>query len=121
LNQTLYTAMVEGYDASRLYTLSVYVLATAKQEGFEYFLSPYIKSTSTEILGPHELVEFTQDANKFAKASFITPENAQRYISAVPRKYEWMARALVTLLTELRYTMRVLSETKILIDTGRMQ
>jgi hypothetical protein len=56
-------------------------------------------------------------------ASFGTPafltDRAPRFVSREPKKTRWMAERIVTMLTELRYVLTVLSEHPILVDTGQ--
>jgi hypothetical protein len=74
------------------------------------------------LFGPYSLHDFAPSAAKFGKPDFTQPQNAARYIASVVKyrkKDKLKAEAVVSLLTELRYTIRVLAHNPILVDTGQ--
>lgn len=102
--------------------LALYILAVSQGDCREYVLSPYIKSVmGGEFLGPHELRQFQNGAERFGQPSFCHQEVARSFINANPKKYRWMAEAMVTMIHELRYCLGALAKAPILVDTGQYQ
>jgi hypothetical protein len=121
LNQTLYTCMNEAKADLPIPMLAIFVLACSQATGMEYILSPYVIHQNHGILfGPFSLRDFDPAAAKFGQPYFTEPEYTEAYIAAVSRKRQWMAEALVLMLSQLRACMRVLSSSPIMVDTGKM-
>jgi hypothetical protein len=122
LNQTLYTCMNEANPDLPIPILAIFVLACSQRTGMEAILSPYVIHDNHGIFfGPFSLREFDPAAAKFGQPRFTEPQRAARYIAAVTsRKRQWMAQALVSMLTELRACMRVLASSPIMVDTGQL-
>jgi RecA/RadA recombinase len=124
INQTLYTCMSEANPDLAIPMLAIYLLAVAQRDGRESVFSPYINDTNHGLFfGPYSLRNFAPSAVKFGKPEFTQPQNAASYIASVVKyrkKDKWKAEAVVSLLTELRYCLRVLASNPILIDTGQM-
>jgi hypothetical protein len=123
INQTLYTCMSEANPDLTIPMLAIYLLAVAQRDGRESVFSPYINDTNHGFLfGPYSLYDFAPSAAKFGKPDFIEPQNAARYIASVVKyrkKDKEKAEAVVSMLTELRYCLRVLASNPILVDTGQ--
>jgi hypothetical protein len=104
--------------------LATYVLASAQRDGRERVFSPYVQHYNHGILfGPFSLEAFEESARKFGEVGFVEPQRSARFIAAVvkyAKKEQWMAEAVVSMLTELRYTMQILAKNPILVDTGQM-
>ena len=119
----VYTCMSEANPDLSIPMLAIYVLAVAQRDGRESVFSPHINDTNHGFLfGPYSLQDFAPSAAKFGKPDFIEPQHAARYIASVVKfrkKEKWKAEAVVSLLTELRYTIRVLAHNPILVDTGQ--
>jgi hypothetical protein len=54
----------------------------------------------------------------FGTPAFLT-DRAEHFVDMQTKKTRWMAERIVTMLTELRYVLTVLSEHPILVDTGQ--
>ena len=123
INQTLYTCMSEANPDLAIPMLAIYLLAVAQRDGRESVFSPHINDMNHGFLfGPYSLHDFAPSAAKFGKPDFTQPQNAARYIASVVKyrkKDKLKAEAVVSLLTELRYTIRVLAHNPILVDTGQ--
>jgi hypothetical protein len=122
LNQTLYTCMHEVNPNLPLPMLALFLLACSQRTGMELLLSPYVIHDNHGFLfGPFSLRDFDPAADKFGQPHFTEPQRSARFIAAVTsRKKRWMAQAWVSMLTELRACMRVLSSSPIMVDTGHM-
>jgi len=123
LNHSLYRCMVEKNPDYAIPPLAIYVLVAAQGDEREYILSPHIDSVLLDgfFIGPYHLRGFTQSAARFGKPEFTHPANAAAYIAAVPKKRQWMAERVVSLLTELRYCIRSLASEPAMVDTGQHQ
>jgi hypothetical protein len=123
LNQTLYACMSEANPDLSIPMLAIYLLAVAQRDGREYVFSPHIDYRNLGLFfGPYALYDFAPSAAKFGKPDFTQPQNAARYIASVVKfrkKDKWKAEAVVSMLTELRYCLRVLAHSPILVDTGQ--
>jgi len=124
LNQALYACMSEANPNLYIPILAIYILAAAQRDRREYVFSPYIKHYNHGFFfGPFSLETFEESARKFGEAWFVEPQRSARYIAAVAKyakKEQCMAEAVVSMLTELRYVMTVLSShSPILVDTGQ--
>jgi hypothetical protein len=124
LNQCLYASMSEANPNLSIPMLAIYLLAAAQRDGREFVFSPYVQSYNHGfIFGPFSLRGFDSSAAKFGQPGFVEPNRAASYIAAVAkyaRKEKWMAEAVVSMLTELRYTLQVLADNPILVDTGQL-
>ena len=87
---------------------AIYVLATAQGSTMEYVFSPYLKTESREFFGPHYVREFREGMASFGTPAFLT-DRAERFVQSQHKNYRWMAESIVTMLTELRYVLTVLS------------
>jgi hypothetical protein len=119
LNDTLYQAMLEKRSDLPVPALALYILAVSQEDGREYILSRWVKRSLGELTG------FEPGAEQMGKPWFVIPVNSRAYLSQITKgskkRYIWMAEALVSMLTELRYCMEVLSREPIMVDTGKMQ
>ena len=118
LNDSLYATMSERRADISIAPLAIYVLATAQGNTMEYVFSPYIKSESIEFFGPHYVRAFRDGMASFGTPAFLT-DRAGRFVSIQSKKHRWMAERIVTMLTELRHVLTVLSECLVMVDTGQ--
>jgi hypothetical protein len=98
--------------------LAIYVLATAQANTMEYVFSPYLKTESIEFFGPHYVRAFRDGMASFGTPAFLTGR-ATRFVQSQHKNYRWMAERIVTMLTELRYVLSVLTQHPILVDTDQ--
>jgi hypothetical protein len=57
----------------------------------------------------------------FGELSFVNQDAASKFIATQRKKDKEIATAFVTMVTEFRYTMDVLAQQPILVDTGQYQ
>jgi len=123
LNQALYACMSEANLNLYIPMLAIFVLVAAQRDGWEYVFSTHITHFNHGFLwGPFSLKEFKQSARKFGEPWFVEPQRGAGYIASVAKyakKEKWMAESVVDLLTELRYTMLVLAQNPIRVETGQ--
>jgi hypothetical protein len=134
LNQSLYRCMVEKTTRFIIPPLALYMLAVSQQDGSDSIFAPYIKTgwlDDNYFRGFQKVRGATLEA--FGDPYFINQDFATKFINSRQKnsifgsitahsKYEMeSARRLVNMITELRYTMAVLSEQPILVDTGQYQ
>jgi hypothetical protein len=124
LNECLYRCQSETNPHLYIPMLATYVLALSQRDGREYVFSPHVQAYNHGILfGPFSLKGFEESARKFGEAGFVQPNGAASYIASVAKyrkREKWMAEAVVSMLTELRYVMSVLARSPIMVDTGQM-
>jgi hypothetical protein len=124
LNECLYRCQTEANPSLYIPMIATYVLALSQRDGREYLFSPHVQAYNHGILfGPFSLKGFEESARKFGEAGFVEPKGAASYIASVAKyrkREKWMAEAVVSMLTELRYVMTVLSQSPIMVDTGQM-
>jgi hypothetical protein len=118
LNDCLFRSMSEKSAAITIPAIALYVLTTAQAQKIEYIFSPYLKTTTTVLFGPHELLAFQEGMAVFGKPAFLR-NHAERFVREQRKGHRWLAEAVVSLLTELAYTLSVLAEHPVLIDTGQ--
>jgi DNA helicase HerA-like ATPase len=119
LNDCLYTAMSGGRPDIAIEPLAIYVLSTAQGTNMEFAFSPYLVTEPRDLFGgPHSLRGFRDGIKAFGTPAFLT-DGAARFVSVQAKKHRWMAERIITMLTELRYVLTVLSEHPILVDTGQ--
>jgi hypothetical protein len=119
LNQALYAAQSERRADISLNGLGVYLLALSVGNTMEYAFSNYIDTTSIDLFGLYRLRDSSACARlaAFGRPGFM--DLAPRFVSIQRRKNRWMAERILSMLTELRYVLTVLSENPILVDTGQ--
>jgi hypothetical protein len=134
LNESLYRCMVEKTTQFIIPPLALYMLAVAQQDTSDQVFAPYIKTSWWE----HNYFQGFQKvkgatAEMFGDPNFINPDFAAQFIAsrqqknlfgsvtAQSRRETESARRAVNMITELRYTMDVLVENPILVDTGQYQ
>jgi hypothetical protein len=117
LNDALFQAMSQGRDDIPIDPMAILVLTIAQGNTMEYVLSPYIYTAPIEIFGAHSLKGCGMLA-PFGKPTFLA-NGAAEFVNNQRRKHRWMAEKFVTMLTELRYVLTVLSEHPVLVDTGQ--
>jgi hypothetical protein len=90
----------------------------------ENVFSSYVKAYNHGFFfGTLSLQDFEPTARKFGQPHFTEPDRAAAYIAAVTKaakKKRWMAEAVVSMLTELRYCMQALHTSPIMVDAGHM-
>jgi hypothetical protein len=118
LNDCLYRSMSEKSAVIPIRAIALYVLTTAQAQKIEYIYSPYLKTAATMIFGPHELLAFHEGMAAFGSPAFLR-DHAARFVRDQRKKYRWVAEAIVSMLTELRYCMGVLAAHPVLVDTGQ--
>jgi hypothetical protein len=121
LNQSLYRCMRDGNSRFLIPPLALYILAAAQRDRSEDVFTPYINHSGW-ILSPFYFQGFKEEAAVFGNPSFIDKNYAARFIyyrREEPTKNA--AVAVVKMITELRYTMDVLAQDPILVDTGQYQ
>jgi hypothetical protein len=126
LNKAFYRCMAEGSSRFLIPTLALYVLAVAQQDRSEDNFLPFIKDEG--LTRPYYFQEVYESG--FGKPSFIDKDSIAQflkahdrkggfgYVSRLKREEKEAAAALINMITELRYTMTVLSQNPILVDTG---
>ncbi len=137
LNTTLYRCMSEGSAHFLIPPLALYMLSVAQQDGREYTFYPFIKLGS--LAPPYyqpgylDLQEFKEESGVFGHLVFISEEYAAKFIASRERKGFFgsvtresqqqmeAAKRVIHMITELRYTMEVLTTQPILVDTGQYQ
>jgi hypothetical protein len=134
LNQSLYRCMVEKTTHFLIPPLALYMLAVSQQDGCDQAFAPYIKTSWWEdnyFRGFEKVRGATAEA--FGDPYFINQDFATKFINsrlqkslfgsvtAQSRREMEPARRLVNMITELRYTMAILVENPILVDTGQYQ
>lgn len=137
LNTTLYRSMSERTTNFLIPPLALYMLSVAQEQGSEEVFYPFIKlgflAPPYYEIGYHDLKEFKKEAAVFGDPRFINQDYATKFINSRHKKGLFgsvtrqsqiemeSARRLVSMITELRYTMDVLAKQPILIDTGQYQ
>jgi hypothetical protein len=121
LNESLYRCMVEGSSTFLISPLALYILAVAQNDGSEEVFFRYI-NYSGWILPPHYFKGFKKGAEVFGNPNFIHKASVAKFIGASSLKRARNASAAaVKMITELRYTMAMLAQHPILVDTGQYQ
>jgi GTPase SAR1 family protein len=117
INEALYRPMVDRKSDFIINPLALFILALSQRNYSEQLFIPYVKH-SWAILPVFEFEGFKKEADIFGDPWFITEDNLS-YISKKKRKNKEKAEKLIAMITELRYTMDVLANDPIMIDTGR--
>jgi hypothetical protein len=121
LNESLYRCIVEKTAQRQIRPLALYILAVAQNDGSEEVFFRYI-NYSGWILPPHYFKGFKKGAEVFGNPNFIHKDSVAKFIgSSSLKRARNAAAAAVKMITELRYTMDVLAQQPILVDTGQYQ
>jgi type IV secretion system coupling TraD/TrwB family protein len=134
LNETLYRCMVEKTTHFLIPPFALYMLSVAQQDGCDQIFAPYIKAgwwednyfrgfkkaggATAEIFGDPYFI------NKDFATQFINSRQQKSLFGSITdqsRREMESARRLVNMITELRYSMAILAENPILVDTGQYQ
>jgi hypothetical protein len=119
LNESLYLCMVEKSANRFLPPLALYILAVAKHDGSEKIFFPHINYSG--ILPPNYFQGFFKGARVFSDPNFIHKDSVSMFLNSCRKKKKQAAQALVNMITDLRYSMAILAENPILVDTGQYQ
>jgi hypothetical protein len=122
LNECLYRCMVEKTANFSIPTLVIYILSVAKNDGSEAVFFPYINYTG--MLPPNYFKGFFKGKKRvevFGEPNFLNRDSVSDFLASYRRKKQPSAISLLNLITELRYTMAILAEQPILVDTGQYQ
>ena len=113
--------MVEKTAQRQISPLALYILAVAQPDASEEVFFRYI-NYSGWILPPHCFKGFKKGAEMFGDPNFINKDSVAKFIGASSLKRARNATtAAVKMMTELRYTMDMLAQYPILVDTGQYQ
>jgi hypothetical protein len=118
LNESLYRCMVEKTTHFIIPPLALYMLAVAQQDRSDQVFDPYIKAGWWE---DNYLRGFKDGVEVFGDPYFINKDFAPKFIDSRWKREKPAAIAVVNMITELRYTMAILAEHPILVDTGQYQ
>lgn len=118
LNESLYRCMVEKTTHFLIPPLALYMLAVAQQDRSDRVFEPYIKAGWWE---DNYLRGFKDGVEVFGDPYFINKDFAPKFIDSRWKREKPAAIAVVNMITELRYTMAILAEHQILVDTGQYQ
>jgi hypothetical protein len=122
LNACLYRCMVEKTADFSIPPLAIYILSVAKNDGSEAVFFPYINYTG--MLPPNYFKGFFKGKKRvevFGEPNFLNRDSVSDFLASYRRKKQPSAASLLNLITELRYTMAILAEQPILVDTGQYQ
>ncbi len=122
LNECLYRCMVEKTASFSIPTLVIYILSVAKNDGSEAVFFPYINYTG--MLPPNYFKGFFKGKKRvevFGEPNFLNKDSVSDFLASYRRKKQPSAISLLKLVTELQYTMAILAEQPILVDTGQYQ
>jgi hypothetical protein len=118
LNESLYRSMLEKSPRLLIPPLALYMLAVAQQDRCDRVFDPYIKAGWWE---DNYLRGFKDGVEVFGDPYFINKDFAPNFIDSRWKREKPAAIAVVNMITELRYTMAILAEHPILVDTGQYQ
>jgi hypothetical protein len=113
LNRALYQSMIERSARFLIPPLALYILAIAQQDDSDSTFQPVITCWDKIFAG------FKDEAVVFGDPYFISTEFAPQFIASRRDRVKAAASAVIRMLTELRYTMDILAQQPILVDTGQ--
>jgi hypothetical protein len=119
INETLYRCMVDKSADFIIDTLALFTLALSQRDDSHECFYPYIKISWAIISIEYDFKCFKKEAEILTSPWFIKDNTAAEFIDTRRRKNKPKAEKLVALIRELRYTMDVLANDPIMIDTGR--
>jgi hypothetical protein len=119
INETLYRCMVDKSADFIIDTLALFTLALSQRDDSHECFYPYIKISWAIISIEYDFKCFKKEAEILTSPGFIKDDTAAEFIDTRRRKDKPKAEKLVALITGLRYTMDVLANDPIMIDTGR--
>lgn len=118
LNDCLYRSMDTKSTNILIPPLALYILAIAKLDGTKDILERFIK-TDWIPLPPVYYQGFKETASVFGHPDFAREEYVDKFLSGLNKKDKVIGTAMVNIIIKLRYTMRVLADYPILVDTGQ--
>jgi hypothetical protein len=118
LNESLYRSMIERTAHFMIPPLALYMLSVAQQDGRDQVFEPYINTSWWE---DNYLRGFKDGVEVLGDPYFINKDFVTKFIDSRRKGEKEAAMAFITMVTELRYTMALLAQQPILVDTGQYQ
>jgi type IV secretory system conjugative DNA transfer VirD4/TraG family protein len=118
LNECLYRCMTTESASFQVPTLAIYILAVSQLDGTEWGLEPFVKKDWWPF-GPKFLQGFKGQADRFGSPEFIEDDCIEGYIALFRKKEQGGPMAVAEMIKWLRYSMKVLSEYPIEVNTGQ--
>jgi hypothetical protein len=115
LNEVFYRCMSTGSAEFSIEPFVLYALAVTISDGSEEAFEPYVM-TSFLI---RDFKGFFKEAGQFGEPRFVTEAVSQRYIQSRKKKEREAVQAAITMIKELRYTMKTLADFPVMVDTGQ--
>jgi hypothetical protein len=118
LNDCLYRCMTTESASLQVPPLAVYILAVSQLDGTEWGPEPFVKKDRWPF-EPKFLQGFKGQVDRFGSPEFVEDDCIEGYIALFKRREQVAPRAVAEMIKELRYTMKVLSEYPIEVNTGQ--